>query len=74
MGFVTLLVHNDLASEGNRAQALCNVAFVGALLMLAGHGGGAASLDRAAARKRSSNLRNAVVAFAGRHTRGTGES
>ena len=68
---VTLLVHWDVANEANRAQVLSNVAFIGALLMLAGHGAGAGSLDRAAARKRSTKLRNAVIAFAGRHARGS---
>lgn len=51
LGLVTLLVHWDLAVEANRVQAITNLALVGALLMLAGHGAGTASLDRVLARR-----------------------
>lgn len=51
VAMVTLLVHWDLALEANRAQAITNVALVGALLMLVGHGSGAPSLDKWLARR-----------------------
>ena len=51
VAFLTLLVHYDLANEAHRAQALSNIAFIGGLLMLAGHGAGKASVDRFVARR-----------------------
>ena len=51
LGMVTLLVHWDLALVLNRAQTITNLALVGALLMLIGHGAGTASLDRLLSRR-----------------------
>ncbi len=46
LGIVTLLMHHDLSEPLNRTFALANMAFVGALLMIVAHGGGAMSFER----------------------------
>jgi putative oxidoreductase len=51
LSLVTLIVHSNLSSDFNRAQALTNLAFIGGLLMLIGHGPGAHSVDRFLARR-----------------------
>lgn len=43
---VTALIHHDLSEPLNRAFALGNLSFAGALLMIFSHGAGALSLDR----------------------------
>ena len=43
---VTLLVHHDLTNPLNRSFVLANLAFAGALLMIAAHGSGALSFER----------------------------
>jgi putative oxidoreductase len=47
---VTVAVHGNLSLEANRASALANVAFLGALFMLLGHGSGAFAFDKRTAR------------------------
>lgn len=46
LGTVTLLMHHDLTQPLNRSFALANMAFAGALLMVAAHGAGSISVDR----------------------------
>ena len=46
LAVVTLFMHHDLTNPLNRAFALMNMAFAGALLMIVAHGAGALSFER----------------------------
>jgi putative oxidoreductase len=46
LGGVTLVMHSDFALDANRAAALVNLALVGGLLLILGHGSGGLSIDR----------------------------
>ena len=43
---ITLVMHGDVTVEANRISILANLAFIGALTMLVGHGAGPLSVDR----------------------------
>jgi putative oxidoreductase len=50
LALITALMHGDLSLPLNRSFALANLAFAGALLMIAAHGAGTFSVDKLMAR------------------------